>query len=176
MTIQAHSKNLQPDQPCGLVGKPVSGMKEFYFYVTLSLLGLAVGGVKGALPAFGADQFNQKDPTEAKALATFFNFLVLSTTIGATIGVTAIVWVNMNKGWYLGFLISTIATLIGYVILAAGKPFYRPQTLADSPIIRIVEVVYLAVKNRRLLLPDSPSKLFERPNVEERIAHTDQFG
>lgn len=173
VTIQAHSKNLQPEY-CGK-SSCLSGGKAAYFYASLSLLALGVGGMRGAMPALGADQFNAKDPVEAKALATFFNWLTLSSTAGAAIGVTAIVWVSMNKGWFWGFLISNVAAFIGYVVLAMGKPFYRIQPRGQSPFIRIAQVVKLSVKNRKLRVPESLDDLFENTDKVERIAHTKQF-
>lgn len=152
-------------------------------YATLGLLALGSGGVKGALPALGGDQFDQNDPKEAKALARFFNWLLLSTTIGACVGVTGIVWVSTEKHyWYWGFFISTVATFIGFVILAIGKPFYRivEPTPANSPIIRIAQVISAAIKNRRLALPENPDELYEisekeKDFGEEIISHTNQF-
>ncbi|KAF8038636.1 hypothetical protein BT93_B1234 [Corymbia citriodora subsp. variegata] len=179
LTIEARSKHLQPDQ-CGK-SSCIHGGTATYFYATLCLLALGYGGVRGAFPALGADQFDQTDPTGASALATFFNYLVLSTTAGATIGVTAIVWVSMNKGWYWGFLMATIASVIGFVVLAMGKPFYRLQRHGDSPLVRIWQVVLLAIKNRKLPLPENSAGLYEIGDKEScvlavvKIAHTDQF-
>ena len=111
------------------------------FYASLSLVAMGTGGVRGALPALGADQFNQKDPKESKALATYFNFLLLSSTLGATIGVTIIVWVSTNRHWWPGFLISLLATLVGFIFLVLGKPFYRLQLPGDSPLLRVIQVL-----------------------------------
>ncbi|KAI4364631.1 hypothetical protein MLD38_020695 [Melastoma candidum] len=179
LTIEARSKQLQPDA-CGK-SSCLSGGKSLYFYVTLGLYALGTGGVRGALPALGADQFDQRDPVEAKDLATFFNWLILSSTIGSSIGVTAIVWVDLNKGWHWGFMIATISTFVGLIVLASGKPLYRLQRPNDSPIIRIAQVIFLAFKNRKLPIPKSASELYEISNKESilasenRIAHTDQF-
>lgn len=109
-------------------------------YTSLCLLALGTGGVKGALPALGADQFDQKVPKEAKALASYFNFLLFSTNVGAAVGVTVVVWVSANKGWWWGFLICTVVTCIGYTVLAVGRPFYRIQAPGESPVIRIAQV------------------------------------
>ncbi|CAL8166029.1 unnamed protein product [Prunus armeniaca] len=176
MTIQAYSKDLHPKLVCK--SSCVEGGMAFMLYASLCLLALGSGGVKGALPALGADQFNRKE--EAKSLATFFNGLMLSSTLGATIGVTAIVYVSTNVAWYWGFFISTIATFVGFAVLAIGKPFYRLQIPGDSPIIRIVQVIVVAIKNRRLPQPGSPQELYEISEKEsnyseEKIAHTDQF-
>lgn len=110
------------------------------FYAPLALLAVGTGGVRGALPALGADQFDQRDPKESKALATYFNFLLLSVTVGATIGVTVIVWVATNRHWWPGFLISLVATTVGFIILAFGMPFYRLQAPGDSPLLRVIQV------------------------------------
>lgn len=161
LTVEAHSKQLQPDA-CGK-SSCLSGGKSLYFYATLSLYALGTGGVRGALPALGADQFDQRDPNEAKDLATFFNWLILSSTIGSSVGVTAIVWVNQNKGWHWGFMIATIATFVGLIILAIGKPFFRLQQPNDSPIIRILQVQNRLISLLRFSLlaaSDNPRHLF----------------
>ncbi|KAI3946910.1 hypothetical protein MKW98_003473 [Papaver atlanticum] len=197
VTIQAHYKELQPDammpmQACS-GSTCLKGGKAAMFYVSLCLLALGAGGMRGTVPALGGDQFNQKDPNERKSLASYFNWLLLSTTFGATIGVTVIVWVSMNKGWDLGFFIATIAAIVGYVFLALGKPYYRIQTPGDSPILRIIQVMVVAFKNRKLEVPENSEELYE-PVItsteaattttaatvascidEEKITHTDQF-
>ena len=110
------------------------------FYISLCMLALGSGGVRGALPALGGDQFDQKDPKEAKALASYFNRLLLCITIGAAIGVTGIVWVSTKKNWYWGFFISTVAAFVGFGFLAIGKPLYRLRAPGESPIVRITQV------------------------------------
>ncbi|KAE8675472.1 hypothetical protein F3Y22_tig00111671pilonHSYRG00279 [Hibiscus syriacus] len=182
ITIQAYFKDLQPAY---CFGKPscIHGGKAAMFYTSLGLLALGSGGVKGALPALGGDQFDHKDPKEAKALARFFNWLLLSTTLGAAVGVTGIVYLTTERNkWYWGFFISTVATFIGFCVLASGKPFYRLRepTVANSPIIRIAQVIAVAFKNRWLALPDKPDELYETDEDEtgcreERISHTNQF-
>ncbi|XP_039048783.1 protein NRT1/ PTR FAMILY 4.5-like [Hibiscus syriacus] len=182
ITIQAYYKDLQP---AFCFGKPscIHGGKAVMFYTSLGLLALGSGGVKGALPALGGEQFDHKDPKEAKALARFFNWLLLSTTLGASVGVTGIVYLTTEKHkWFWGFFISTVATFIGFCVLASGKPFYRLRepTAANSPIIRIAQVIAVAFKNRRLALPDKPDELYEVDEDEtscreESISHTNQF-
>ncbi|KAL2536902.1 Protein NRT1/PTR FAMILY 4.3 [Forsythia ovata] len=181
MTIQAHNGSLQPEA-CGM-SSCVKGGIAVMFYASLCLLALGTGGVKGSLPPLGADQFDSKDPKESKALASYFNWLLLSSTIGSSIGVTVIVWVSTssnNNGWWKGFLIITITTFIGYFFLVLGKPFYRLEAPGDSPIIRIAQVVVVAIKNRGLSLPENSNELYEinekeSVSAEAKIAHTEQF-
>ncbi|KAG8369007.1 hypothetical protein BUALT_Bualt15G0105400 [Buddleja alternifolia] len=181
MTIQAHNSSLLP-LPCANSHCMDGGM-SVYFYTSLCLLALGVGGFRGALPALGADQFDAKDPKEAKGLASYFNWLLLSTVSGASIGVTVIVWVATNKNnhnWWKGFLITTVGAFVGFVIFAFGKPFYRLEVPKDSPLIRVAQVIVVAIKNRRSSHPESPSELYEINEKESesartKIAHTEQF-
>ncbi|CAK7340407.1 unnamed protein product [Dovyalis caffra] len=177
ITIQAHSKHMHPPA----CGKPscVKGGIAFMLYFSLYLLALGAGGVRGALPALGADQFDEKDPEEAKSLATYFNWMTLSTVIGAVVGVTGIVFLSMFHGWWKGFLVSTLASFLGFVILAAGKPFYRLRQPGESPIMRIIQVVVLAFRNRQLPLPKAEElyEINEKETVayEGKLEHTEQF-
>ncbi|EXB57561.1 Nitrate transporter 1.2 [Morus notabilis] len=177
MTIQAATHSLQPEF-C-VKSSCIQGGVKVMFYFSLYLLALGSGGVRGALPALGADQFDRKDPKEAKALATFFNWFLLSVTLGASVGVTAIVYYSTTVSWYKGFIVSTIAAFLGFVVLALGKPYYRLQT-PESPILKIIQVIYVASKNRGLSLPEDPRELYEISDkdpvaAEDKIAHTNEF-
>ncbi|KAK6139479.1 hypothetical protein DH2020_026793 [Rehmannia glutinosa] len=163
MTIQAHTHSLLPP-PCPELNCGLKGGVAIHFYTSLCLLALGVGGVRGALPALGADQFDAKDPKEAKGLASYFNWLLLSTVTGASVGVTVIVWIATNKNnqnWWKGFCITTVAAFVGFIFLAIGKPFYRLELPIDSPLVRVTQVIVVAIKNRRLSHPESPSELYE---------------
>ncbi|KAA0056094.1 protein NRT1/ PTR FAMILY 4.5-like [Cucumis melo var. makuwa] len=179
ITVQAYSHDLLPSPLCPK--DCVKGRIAFVFYTSLYLLAIGSGGVRGALPALGADQFNQKDPKEAKALGTFFNYMLLSVVLGAAVGVTVIVWVAVNKAWYWGFFISALAALVGFIIFAIGKPFYRIQVPGQSPILRVIQVIVVAIKNRRLRLPDTPNELYEisdkvyMDSIHYKIVHTNQL-
>lgn len=140
VTIQAYSKDLHPD-PCGK-SSCVKGGIAWMFYGSLILLALGAGGVKGALPALGADQFDSKDKNGDKIVASYFNWYLLSTTLGGMFGVTVIVWVSMNRDWYWGFFICTITAIVGYIAVALGKPFYRFQPLGNSPFLKIGQVIF----------------------------------
>ncbi|KAJ6750940.1 hypothetical protein OIU85_001471 [Salix viminalis] len=150
------------------------------FYGSLCLYALGSGGVKGAVPALGGDQFDH-DHRKKGALARYYNWNLLISTAGSIVGVTAVVWVSMNKGWHRGFFISTMATLVGFAVLALGKPLYRIQPPGNnSTFVRIAQVVVVTFRNRHLSLPKNPDKLFEingasRDPSEERLSHSDQF-
>ncbi|XP_051134276.1 protein NRT1/ PTR FAMILY 4.6-like isoform X2 [Andrographis paniculata] len=177
LTIQANTKNLQPDpDPCNNKQSCIHGGKAFMFYTSLCMLALGYGGVKGSIAALGADQFDRSDPEGAKGVASYFNYFQFSTTIGSLIGVTAVVWIALDKGWHWAFFTSLVTAFVGFVVLALGKPFYLFQPLATSPIVRISQVIIGAIRNRNLSLPENSDELYKgRDSCEERVVHTDQF-
>lgn len=148
LTVQAALGNLHPDA-CGK-SSCVKGGIAVMFYTSMWLLALGMGGVRGSMTAFGADQFDEKNPAEAKSLASFFNWLLLSSTLGSVIGVTGVVWVSTQRDWHWGFLIITLASSLGFLTLAIGKPFYRIKSPGESPILRIAQVC----NNLSLLITD----------------------
>ncbi|KAJ4833195.1 hypothetical protein Tsubulata_025365, partial [Turnera subulata] len=177
VTVQAYSKELHPLY-CGK-STCVEGGVAVMLYFSLYLLALGAGGIRGALLAFGADQFDENVPTEVKAVASYFNWVTFSTVLGATIGVTGIVYLSVYRAWYKGFIVSTVGTFLGLVTLAAGKPFYRLQEPGQGPLLSVAQVVVLAIKNWNLPLPESANDLYEIHDEEvsarKKLEHTDQF-
>ncbi|KAH0720190.1 hypothetical protein KY290_005101 [Solanum tuberosum] len=170
MTIQARYSFLQPK------ANSLEGGIAVLFYVSVCLLALGTGGVRGALPALGADQFDENN--SKGAVGKYFNWLLLSSVSGSAIGVTIIVWISTNKGWWMGFLISFATTFLGFIIFVFGKPFYQLQLPAQTPpLTRILQVIVAAIRNRKLQLPDNPQQLYEKDSdsSDPKIAHTNQF-
>lgn len=138
LIIQSRYPKLQPEacekSTC------IHGTKALLFYASLGLAALGGGGIRGSIAALGADQFDYKNPEERKHIATFFNWFLLSITIGATVGVTFVVYVSTNVGWYIGFAISMSCAFSGLVAVALGKPFYRVRVPGGSPLLRVLQV------------------------------------
>lgn len=120
--------------------KAATGGQSAILYTGLYLVALGTSGIKAALPALGADQFDDKDPKEAAQLSSFFNWFLFSLTSGAIIGVTFIVWIGANKGWDWSFTICTIAVLFAILSIIMGKSLYRNNVPNGSPLIRIIQV------------------------------------
>ncbi|CAI0558523.1 unnamed protein product [Linum tenue] len=180
--MQAHFEELRP-APCngGQVTDPTrcesaTSGQSAVLYIGLYLIALGAGGVRAALPALGADQFDPKDPEEAPKLSNFFNWFFFSLTTGAIVGVTLIVWVGENKGWDLAFGISALAVLLAVSVLILGKRFYRITAPAGSPFVRIAQVLVAAMRNRHLETPKPEDALYEKEGINgEILKRTNQF-
>ncbi|KDP21234.1 hypothetical protein JCGZ_21705 [Jatropha curcas] len=151
LTVQARSSSLKPSAcdpenataPC----EEVNGAKAAMLFIGLYLVALGVGGIKGSLPAHGAEQFDESTPQGRKQRSSFFNYFVFCLSCGALIAVTFVVWIEDNKGWEWGFGVSTIAILLSIPIFLAGSPTYRNKIPSGSPLTTIFKVLVAASIN-----------------------------
>lgn len=151
LTVQARSPSLKPpacnpanpNLPC----EEVDGAKAAMLFLGLYLVALGVGGIKGSLPAHGAEQFDESTPQGRKHRSTFFNYFVFCLSCGGLIAVTFVVWIEDNKGWEWGFGISTIAIFLSIPIFLAGSAIYRNKIPSGSPFTTIFKVLIAAAIN-----------------------------
>ncbi|XP_062093299.1 protein NRT1/ PTR FAMILY 4.5-like [Humulus lupulus] len=178
LTIQARKPELRPP-PCNLADptatcEELSGGNKALLFVGLYMLACGSGGVKAGLPAHGADQFEEKDPKEAKQMSSFFNSLLLALCLGGAISLTLLVWIQDNKGWDWGFGVSTIAVFLSIFVFVSGMPTYRFQTIqANNAMVQIIQVYVAAVRNRNLSLSEDPSDLYEINQDKEAALEAD---
>ncbi|GAA0144711.1 transporter [Lithospermum erythrorhizon] len=177
LTAQAHFEQLRPT-PCKDITSNILGLcekstksQEALLFAGLYLVAFGISGTKAATPALGADQFDEKDPKEAAKLPTYFNFLIFAMTFGAIIGTTLLVWINQNEGWDLAFGICTISLFAGILILIAGRSVYRHNVLQGSPLVRIMRVLVVAVRNRNLPRPQKTEDFHEIHDEEANNKH-----
>uniref|UniRef100_A0A6N2N5R5 Major facilitator superfamily (MFS) profile domain-containing protein n=2 Tax=Salix TaxID=40685 RepID=A0A6N2N5R5_SALVM len=149
LTVQARSSSLKPPA-CNASNVPtipcqeIDGAKAAMLFTGLYLVALGVGGIKGSLPAHGAEQFDESSPQGRKQRSTFFNYFVFCLSCGALFAVTFVVWVEDNKGWVWGFGISTIAILLSIPVFLAGSSSYRNKIPSGSPLATISKVLVAA--------------------------------
>ncbi|XP_059638740.1 protein NRT1/ PTR FAMILY 4.5-like [Cornus florida] len=186
LTIQAHYSKLKPP-PCNIFDPTASchqvdGGNAALLFAALYMIAIGASGLKAGLPTHGADQFDEKDPREAKQMSSFFNWLLLAVCIGGAASLTLIVWIQDNKGWDWGFGISTVAMLLAVIIFVSGLPRYRIHVFqGSSAITEIIQVYVAAILNRKLQLPEDPTELYEINRDKEAaieaefLPHSDGF-
>ena len=166
LTVQARSHHLRPI-PCKDLAvtqmsecKAPTGGQAAMLYSGLYLIALGTGGIKAALPALGADQFDQKDPKEATQLSSFFNWFLFSLTIGSIIGVTFIVWIGANQGWDWSFIVCTIAILFSILFICMGNSLYRNNVPKGSPLLRIIQVLPISLFTQKQIFDACGSHIY----------------
>lgn len=102
----------------GLCKSP-STTQSAVLYSGLAMLSAGVGGTRFTIATTGANQFEEQEDRD-----TFFNWYFFIMYASAVIGSTAIVYVEDNVSWALGFVLCFLASLIGLAIFLSGKRFY----------------------------------------------------
>ncbi|CAL4974060.1 unnamed protein product [Urochloa decumbens] len=184
LMLQAHSDRLHPPYCEGFPFNPacqrVHGSNEVHLYLALYLIAIGSAGIKAALPAHCADQFDDKHPVEKLQMSSCFNWLLLSLCTGGAISVTVFVWVQDNRGWDRGFAAATGAMGLAIVVFVAGLPRYRIAPVqGSSALTEICQVYVAAFRNRSLQLPEDPEELYEISRSKaspdtEFVAHRDR--
>ncbi|KAM6544145.1 hypothetical protein CsatB_008592 [Cannabis sativa] len=181
LLVQAHRSDLRPPKCLSITHQceGASAGEAAILYTGLYLMALGTGGVKAALPALGADQF---DPKKAKQLSSYFNWFIFSLTIGSILGVTLVVWISTDKGWDWAFAVCAIALLLSIFFISLGNPFYRNNLPKGSPLLRFLRVFVASFRNRKLPIPENADELHEiyQGKEDDNLHHeilqrTDQF-
>ncbi|CAJ2677305.1 unnamed protein product [Trifolium pratense] len=166
LTIQAHRPNLKPAlcNPTDItsVCEKVKGKQEAFLFIGLYLLAFGSAGLKACLPSHGADQFDERNPKEAKQMSSFFNGLLLALCIGGSVSLTFNVWIQDSKGWDWGFGVSAIAIACATILFASGLSLYRIHVAQKAnAIIELLQVYTAAIRNINLPLPADSEDLYE---------------
>jgi dipeptide/tripeptide permease len=148
----------------------------------LTGFGLLIIGAAGIRPcnlAFGADQFNPKTEFGKRGINSFFNWYFFTLTFAQIVSLTLIVYVQSNVSWAIGLGIPAILMLISGAIFFLGSKMYVKVKASGSPMTSVVRVIVVAIKKRRLKLPEQPwLSLFNHlspSSINSKLSYTDQF-
>ncbi|KAK6924944.1 Proton-dependent oligopeptide transporter family [Dillenia turbinata] len=148
----------------------------------ISGLGLLVVGGAGIRPcnlAFGADQFNPNTESGKRGMNSFFNWYYFTFTFAMMISLTAIVYVQSNLSWAIGFGIPAFLMFLSTAFFFVGTKIYVIVKPEGSPLTSVAQVIVAAIKKKRLKLPEQPENdLFDhvRPkSMNSKLPYTSQF-
>ncbi|XP_019437584.1 PREDICTED: protein NRT1/ PTR FAMILY 5.1-like [Lupinus angustifolius] len=160
LTIAVSLKSLKPTCTNGICNK-ASNTQIAFFYTALYTMAIGAGGTKPNISTFGADQFDDLNPNEKSIKASFFNWWMFTSFLGALIATLGLVYIQENFGWGLGYGIPSAGLLFSLIIFYIGTPIYRHKVRTKSPTRDIICVPIEAFKNRKLQLPSDNSDLYE---------------
>ncbi|KAG8377490.1 hypothetical protein BUALT_Bualt08G0038300 [Buddleja alternifolia] len=147
LTLSASIESLRPPycttKPC----IPASTGQTTFLYFALALIALGTGGIKPCVSSFGADQFDESDQIEAHKKYAFFNWFFFAINMGALLGITLLVYVQVEFGWTWGFAVPTALMIGSICILGAGFAKYRYQKPMGSAFTRFIQVIVVSVRN-----------------------------
>nr|BAJ90303.1 predicted protein [Hordeum vulgare subsp. vulgare] len=162
----------------GLTSSNIVPVQEFILFLGLYMIAVGLGGLRPCLMSFGADQFDDGDPSERATKGSFFNWYLFNMSCASLISGTAIVWVQDRYGWALGLTVPAVVLAVGLSCLVAASRTYRFQRTRGSPLTRVCQVVVAAVRKSCVELPADSSLLYNMPEDDlamkgaQRIEHT----
>lgn len=148
MTLTASFPSLRPS-PCttnmSLPCHSPSNLQYGILYATLGFACIGFGGTRFTTATMGAHQF--EDP---KSIGIYFNWYYCVMYVASAISSTAIIYVQDNVSWTLGFGIALAANLVALILFLSGMKFYRRIKPKGSPFTSIARVIVAAVRKRRV--------------------------
>lgn len=126
-----------------------SSFQLLFFFFSLYLVALGRAGYKPCTEAFGANQFDGRNPQERKSLSSFFNWWALGLCLGSGISNLTLNYVQESLSWRLGFGIPCVSMVAALVIFLLGTKSYRYSVKdnQENLVMSIVCVFTLAAKN-----------------------------
>ncbi|XP_066312606.1 protein NRT1/ PTR FAMILY 1.2-like isoform X2 [Miscanthus floridulus] len=120
-----------------------------------AFLSLGAGGVRPCSMAFGADQFlRHPKQRRLRILQAYFNAYYASIGVAFTVAVTAIVYLQDNVSWNVGFAVPMGLMLLSTVSFFLGSSLYIKEKGKRQMFAGIGSAVSAAIRNRRARLPD----------------------
>ncbi|CAK7340302.1 unnamed protein product [Dovyalis caffra] len=182
LTMSAILPSLRPPPcPSQVNCKEASNSQLWVLYMSLILTSIGSGGIRPCVVTFAADQFDMTKSAVGSRSWNFFNWYYFCMGVATLTALTVVVYIQDNVGWVWGLGIPTLGMALSIVAFIFGSSLYYKLKPGGSPLLRLVQVIVAAVKNRKEVVPEDPSLLYQNKeldaaiSVNGRLLHTDQF-
>ncbi|XP_002532262.2 protein NRT1/ PTR FAMILY 2.6 [Ricinus communis] len=165
LTALLHSLRPAPCETGSSLCQAPSGIQYAVLYGSLLLTSVGFGGSRYTLATMGANQFNKPEHQN-----TFFNWFFFTLYSSSVIGATAIVIIEEDVSWALGFGICLAANFIGLVIFLLGNPYYRHDKPEGSPFTGLARVAVATIKKRNVLLSSRSEDYYHEKDAKGKEA------
>lgn len=175
--LTAMIPDLKPTRESDMLGcNSATAVQLALLFFSMGLISIGAGCVRPCSIAFGADQLNIKERSnDEKLLDSYFNWYYTSIAISTVIALSVIVYIQENLGWKIGFGIPAVLMLVSAISFILGSPFYAKVKPSHSLLTSFAQVVVVAVKNRKLTLPDCNFDQYYHDRDSELMVPTDSL-
>ncbi|GMI94615.1 hypothetical protein like AT3G45660 [Hibiscus trionum] len=132
-----------------------SSVQFLVLYGGITLASLGQGGTRFTLATMGANQFEKPQQQ-----GVFFNWYFITQYAAYVVGATALVYIQDNLSWGLGFGICVAANFLGLVSFLSGNRFYLHDKPRGSPFMDIGRVIVAAFRKRNFPLSSMPDDYY----------------
>ncbi|KAG4138201.1 hypothetical protein ERO13_D07G119800v2 [Gossypium hirsutum] len=164
IALTATLNSLRPTPCNGRLGsfcKDPSWVQFLVLYAGIALGSMGLGGTRFTLATMGANQFDNPQHQ-----GIFFNWCFFSQYAASAVGATALVYIEDNLSWGLGFGLSVAANLLALLIFLLGNRFYLHDKPQGSPFLDIVRVMVAAFRKRNFSLSPMADDYYNPITVE----------
>lgn len=149
ITLTATLKSLRPPscEESSNLCKSATSIQIAVLYIGIALASIGSGGTRFTLATMGANQFVKQQDQDI-----FFNWYFFTYFTSSMIAGTAIVYIQDNVSWGLGYGLSLLAGIIGLLIFLCGKCFYCHDKPQGSPFVSLGRVIFAFIKKRKVFL------------------------
>jgi len=141
-----------------LLGAVPGHISSALIFSGMYIVALGAGGIKPNCSTMGADQFDAKDPQDAKEVKQFFSYFYWSINLGALVSYTLIAYIcqyglaglgGAKWGFFVGYMLPTIALGVGIAVFMSGSARYVKHTPKGSMVSRAMQIMWEAGITRR---------------------------
>ncbi|KAL7228749.1 hypothetical protein ACSBR2_007445 [Camellia fascicularis] len=125
--------------------KSPSKLQYMVLYSALALSSIGLGGTRFTVATMGAEQFDK-----ARDQGIFFNWYFITLYAATALCFTAIIYIQDNVSWGLGFGICVVANAIALALFLSGKRFYRRSKQKGSPFTAMARVFVAAIRKMKV--------------------------
>lgn len=183
MTLTASIPELRPTACQGPNCPQAEDWQLAILFTGLAFLAIGSGGIRPCNIAFGADQFDTRTPKGKAQLESFFNWWYFSFTLALVVALTAVVYIQTNISWILGFGIPTGCFFLSIAIFLIGYHTYIIKKPQGSVFSDMAKVITAAFRKRGAKVESEYENFFYDPPLSEsesetetkKLPHTDRF-
>lgn len=128
-------------------------------FISLAFLSIGASGIRPCTLAFGIDQFVHLSGAEKDhALKVLFDWYYVSLGGSQIIALTLVVYLQEKIGWKIGFAIPAALMTLVTILNTASSPLYIKVKPQKSIWSSLVQVIFVAIKNRHIQLPETSNE------------------
>lgn len=135
---------------------PPTILQLLVLFISFAFLSIGASGIRPCTLAFGVDQFvHLRGAEKDHAQKVLFDWYFISLGGSQIIALTLVVYLQDKIGWKIGFAIPAALMALVTILNTAASPLYikvKPQKNIWSS---LVQVIFVAVKNRHGQLPEA---------------------
>ncbi|KAM3337777.1 hypothetical protein P3S68_032102 [Capsicum galapagoense] len=142
--------------PCVIsdnICRPADMFQLFFLCFSLGIVAIGTGAIKSSSLAFGSDQLKwEVNQGNARSMERYFSWYYALYALSTLVALTCLVYIQVNKGWGLGFGAPVLLMLFSTVLIYLGTSFYVKLKPKSSLITGLFQVIVASCRNRCLRL------------------------